>query len=313
MYAAACLPWFKTHPGTHTALPYFVGGPGFYSFYLFPPQSPVLAWSRPVSNPSCLTRAGKWHFKEQNTKQTAFFFKLQLIMPSWMIRVHSWNILLLLVMYGLVLGVECPVRNRSIRLQEESMNGPGLLYGHGPLHVVLQLSSIFHCSRVLSCCSATHARSFFSLSPLVLLYWLLDCVECMACSDNVVRAGLTPKFKDKATLCSMLDYTMSPSQSRIFAWYSEDDAPQYHVYDPPVPEFTVISVSFSKGQHSLKPRNGPSIVLIVEGQGTLQAEGSKEPISFRRGYVLFMGPNTACSLNAQGDVALYQAVCNSPQ
>jgi mannose-6-phosphate isomerase class I len=28
----------------------------------------------------------------------------------------------------------------------------------------------------------------------------------MACSDNVVRAGLTPKFKDVAVLCDMLTY-----------------------------------------------------------------------------------------------------------
>ena len=27
-----------------------------------------------------------------------------------------------------------------------------------------------------------------------------DCVECMACSDNVVRAGLTPKWKDVSTV-----------------------------------------------------------------------------------------------------------------
>lgn len=33
-----------------------------------------------------------------------------------------------------------------------------------------------------------------------------DCVECMALSDNVVRAGLTPKFKDVDTLCAMLTY-----------------------------------------------------------------------------------------------------------
>jgi mannose-6-phosphate isomerase len=37
-----------------------------------------------------------------------------------------------------------------------------------------------------------------------------DCVECMACSDNVVRAGLTPKFKDKVTLVDMLTYTSGP-------------------------------------------------------------------------------------------------------
>lgn len=33
-----------------------------------------------------------------------------------------------------------------------------------------------------------------------------DIIECMALSDNVVRAGLTPKLKDKDTLCSMLHY-----------------------------------------------------------------------------------------------------------
>lgn len=34
-----------------------------------------------------------------------------------------------------------------------------------------------------------------------------DCVEVMACSDNVVRAGLTPKLRDVPTLCGMLSYT----------------------------------------------------------------------------------------------------------
>jgi mannose-6-phosphate isomerase len=33
-----------------------------------------------------------------------------------------------------------------------------------------------------------------------------DCLECMALSDNTVRAGLTPKHKDVDTLISMLHY-----------------------------------------------------------------------------------------------------------
>ena len=33
-----------------------------------------------------------------------------------------------------------------------------------------------------------------------------ECIECMATSDNVVRAGLTPKHLDIQTLCSMLTY-----------------------------------------------------------------------------------------------------------
>lgn len=33
-----------------------------------------------------------------------------------------------------------------------------------------------------------------------------ECIESMATSDNVVRAGLTPKLRDVQTLCSMLTY-----------------------------------------------------------------------------------------------------------
>merc|ERR1711934_1150325 len=33
-----------------------------------------------------------------------------------------------------------------------------------------------------------------------------NCVEVMATSDNVVRAGLTPKLRDTDVLCSMLTY-----------------------------------------------------------------------------------------------------------
>ena len=35
-----------------------------------------------------------------------------------------------------------------------------------------------------------------------------DIVECMATSDNVIRAGLTPKLRDTAVLCNSLTYNM---------------------------------------------------------------------------------------------------------
>jgi len=38
-------------------------------------------------------------------------------------------------------------------------------------------------------------------------YMTGDCIECMALSDNVVRAGLTPKFKDVDLLLEMCDYS----------------------------------------------------------------------------------------------------------
>jgi mannose-6-phosphate isomerase len=37
----------------------------------------------------------------------------------------------------------------------------------------------------------------------------------MACSDNVVRGGLTPKLKDVDTLCSMLEYEPVDNSSNM--------------------------------------------------------------------------------------------------
>lgn len=69
-----------------------------------------------------------------------------------------------------------------------------------------------------------------------------ECVECMACSDNTIRAGLTPKFKDVPTLVSTLTYnTAGPTYL-----CPVEVAPGIFEYKPPVPEFTVqrITVCF---------------------------------------------------------------------
>lgn len=49
-------------------------------------------------------------------------------------------------------------------------------------------------------------ESFFIGPNVPHAYISGDCVECMALSDNVVRAGLTPKLRDVETLTSMLDF-----------------------------------------------------------------------------------------------------------
>ena len=72
-------------------------------------------------------------------------------------------------------------------------------------------------------------------------------MECMACSDNVVRAGLTIKHRDKDTLCQMLTYiTKSPEENK-FLPYPHPTAPNIEVYDPPTPEFAVARITIPKG------------------------------------------------------------------
>lgn len=61
----------------------------------------------------------------------------------------------------------------------------------------------------------------------------------MACSDNVVRAGLTPKFKDVKTLCEMLDYRPKKCEDTKFLCIPKANDQFVQTYNPPVPEFAV--------------------------------------------------------------------------
>ncbi|KAK7890973.1 hypothetical protein WMY93_022936 [Mugilogobius chulae] len=84
-----------------------------------------------------------------------------------------------------------------------------------------------------------------------------DCVEVMACSDNTVRAGLTPKFLDVETLCEMLDYTSSPAESKLFPCRRDDQDSHVTLYDPPIDDFSVMRIPGPGGGgllHCLRPR-----------------------------------------------------------
>lgn len=70
-------------------------------------------------------------------------------------------------------------------------------------------------------------------------------MECMACSDNVVRAGLTPKYKDVETLCEMLEYKPSTASDNIFQPHkdpSDSSDSCVTIYDPPVKDFSVMKI-----------------------------------------------------------------------
>ncbi|KHJ74912.1 phosphomannose isomerase type I, partial [Oesophagostomum dentatum] len=86
-----------------------------------------------------------------------------------------------------------------------------------------------------------------------------DCIECMACSDNTIRAGLTPKFKDIQTLCSNLTYAMSGPP--IFP--HKETAPGVELYAPPVPEFAVQAVKANATHFS--DEKASSIVIVISG------------------------------------------------
>ncbi len=113
-----------------------------------------------------------------------------------------------------------------------------------------------------------------------------DCVECMACSDNVVRAGLTPKMKDVETLVDMLNYICEPVGTKRFQPSREDECTE--VFRPPIQDFAVAKITIPPGRPSYNviPRNTASILIIVNGKAEI-------PVSriLNRGSVIFIPAN----------------------
>lgn len=126
-----------------------------------------------------------------------------------------------------------------------------------------------------------------------------NCIECMACSDNVVRAGLTPKLIDVPTLCEMLNYEPASPKSKIFPAVSSSKDPYLTIYNPPVDDFAVhkIEVSCQIGQYTLACEESASILLIIDGYGE-SYDAAK--MSVRPGAVFFMVSNAKLTLNLSG-------------
>lgn len=98
-----------------------------------------------------------------------------------------------------------------------------------------------------------------------------EIIECMACSDNVVRAGLTPKFKDVDNLVNMLTYSMGGPNIDAGAYSAEN--PDVIRYSPPCPEFEVMILTVDPGKKSTYKNPGvPVVMIILEGSGQLDGK-----------------------------------------
>ncbi|KAL9226538.1 hypothetical protein vseg_002340 [Gypsophila vaccaria] len=136
-----------------------------------------------------------------------------------------------------------------------------------------------------------------------------ECIECMATSDNVVRAGLTPKQRDVKTLCEMLTYKQGrPEVLRGFNVEGTDGCTKR--YRPPFEEFEVDHCDLSAGRTITFPTvPGPSLFLVTQGTGTIRSRFSVEKVRF--GDVLFAPANTKLTISSDTRLELYRAGVNS--
>jgi mannose-6-phosphate isomerase len=114
-------------------------------------------------------------------------------------------------------------------------------------------------------------------------------VECMANSDNVVRVGLTPKYRDAATLIEILDYRPAPVPIL--------EAPvevREVVYHTPAAEFQVSRWHLASTESKRAAlRDRPEILLVLSGEVRVGWSGGEE--TYRQGESMLL---PACLLGA---------------
>ena len=131
-------------------------------------------------------------------------------------------------------------------------------------------------------------------------------MECMANSDNVIRAGLTPKLRDVPNLVSGLTYVASlPAKhtvdTRPFDLFTGGVS---ILYDPPIPEFSVVQARlYREKEERHRPVDGPSVAIVTEGAGLVKWRmGSVvETLEVRMGDVFFIGAGTELDLLATAE------------
>ncbi len=126
-------------------------------------------------------------------------------------------------------------------------------------------------------------------------------VEIMASSDNVLRAGLTPKHVDVPELLRNVDYVAAPP-IRIAP---ETVHRATNVFYAPVDDFELSVTDLADDDHHPLPGRGPRILLCLEGE--VHVTTSKDgALRLTRGQSVFV-PAADGALTAHGTGRVVQA------
>jgi mannose-6-phosphate isomerase len=116
------------------------------------------------------------------------------------------------------------------------------------------------------------AQAIFTGAGVPHAYIKGNIVECMANSDNVVRAGLTPKFKDVGTLLEILAYRFAE-----YPIINEEQKTDGVVYHTSAEEFEITAYQKDPGFDAMFDSGGrPAVVLVTGGSLSVQWQDGGE-------------------------------------
>jgi mannose-6-phosphate isomerase len=153
----------------------------------------------------------------------------------------------------------------------------------------------------------TEGQGVFIAAGVPHAYVRGNIIECMANSDNVVRVGLTRKFKDAPTLVDILSQEPQP-----IAILDGGDADEIHpaaeiVYRTPAREFQVSRWRMQPGEERIEAGGGRLEILLVV-QGEVRLRWGAESETFRQGEsILIPALLDGFTVKAENAVELFKA------
>ena len=118
-------------------------------------------------------------------------------------------------------------------------------------------------------------------------------IELMSNSDNVLRAGLTPKYIDIPEL--LKNTLFNKTVPKVIK--AEQEEEQH--FDCPVPDFNIASFHLRKGLNKSIQCKRPSILLLVKGKALLKGNEKWET---EAAAAFFLLPGDNCSILAESDL-----------
>ena len=126
-------------------------------------------------------------------------------------------------------------------------------------------------------------EAIFTTAGVPHAYLRGNIIECMANSDNVVRAGLTDKYKDIPTLLEMLRYD---SEIDII---KNSQREKVYKYQSPAEEFEITMYNFSKEENIVVNNDdGIIILLVLEGNLSIKWKNSSEKMNVKQGETVLV-------------------------
>jgi len=129
-----------------------------------------------------------------------------------------------------------------------------------------------------------------------------DLVECMVSSDNVIRAGLTSKFKDTATLLETISYSEVDVLGKVTTKGALGDLA---LFDLPINDFALATAERGSSLVSTGALTRDAIMLCVGGE--VEVTGANRSVRLRDGGAVFLPASSEPYTISRSDAALYLA------